>query len=58
MNAISFQVVVRINVAGMSQEKLFDICRIFKFLKYYVIFILIFVLRKKTETANRAETAA
>ena len=39
-------------VAGMSYEKLFDMCQIFKFSKYYVISILIFFqvtkLRKPT----------
>ena len=33
-------------------------CRIFEFSKYYEIFILIFFSTDKTETANRAETAA
>ena len=43
-------------VAGMSYEKLFDMCRIFEFSKYYFVFILRFFLTYKTETASRAET--
>ena len=37
-----YEVNLNSNVAGMSQEKLFDMCQIFEFSKYYVIFILIF----------------
>ena len=40
------------------KKKIFDLCRIFEFSKYHVIFILIFFSTYKTETANRAETAA